>query len=167
MSHGRMFEYTPVDIEKRLENLRSDALQFIDRLPTFVCSEISSSKRISMIVRFGTIGGTSVSHKEVTTIFTPIVEFGEVIFEDVEAARRLFGADGFQLYRTHRAVREGDVTHILNALAALKRSGRSLASHSTGASRLRPSSMTGMPRRISAIDTTLMNERSSSSLSSH
>lgn len=120
MSRGRMFEYTPVDIEKRLENLRSDALQFMDKLPTFVCSEISKSKQVSMIVRFGMIGDTQVDEKEVTTTFTPIVEFGEVVFESVEAAKRIFGAVGFQLYRTHWAVREGAVAPILLALALLR-----------------------------------------------
>ena len=45
--------------------------------------------------------------------------------------------------------------------------GRSWASHSASTSRFRPLSINATPRRISAIDTTLMNERSSSRLSSH
>lgn len=120
MSRSRMFEYTPVDLEKRLENLQSAAIEFIDRLPTFVCSEISKGKTTSMIVRFGTISSTRANEKEVTTTFDPLVEFGEVVFGSVDEAKRLFGADGFQLYRTHWAVKPGDVRPILEALIQLK-----------------------------------------------
>lgn len=117
MSRSRMFEYTPVDLEKRLENLRSGAVEFIDRLPTFLCSEIHKGEVTSMIVRFGSISGTTVTEKHVTTTFNPIVEFGEVTFDSIDDAKKLFGADGFQLYRTHWAVKTGDVGPILMALA--------------------------------------------------
>ena len=117
MSRSRMFEYTPVDLEKRLEDLRSGAVEFIDRLPTFVCSEIRKRGVVSMIVRYGTISGTTANEKEVTTTFHPIIEFGDVTFDSIDDAKRLFSADGFQLYRTHWAVKPGDISPILSALA--------------------------------------------------
>ena len=40
MGRSRMFEYTPSDIEKRLENLDDTAIAFLEKLPTFLCSEI-------------------------------------------------------------------------------------------------------------------------------
>lgn len=48
-----------------------------------------------------------------------------------------------------------------------KRCGRSCASHSARVWRFRPPSIRATPRRTSAIHATLMNERSSSSWSSH
>jgi hypothetical protein len=119
MSRGRMFEYTPVDLEKRLENLHSGAIDFVNRLPTFVCSEISKSKVVSMIVRFGTVSDTIVDDKEVKTTFHSLIEFGEVIFDSLDEAKKIFGADGFQLHRTHWAVKPGEVGPILEALAQL------------------------------------------------
>lgn len=120
MSRGRMFEYTPVDLERRLETLRSAALDFIERLPTFVCSELSSGRNPTMIVRFGTISGMRADTREVTATFHPIVEFGEVTFASAEQAKELFGADGFQLHRTHWAVRPGGVDTILSSLVELR-----------------------------------------------
>jgi hypothetical protein len=44
-------------------------------------------------------------------------DFGEVIFCDIDTAGSVFGADRFQLYRTHWAVREGDAQEVLARLA--------------------------------------------------
>ena len=115
-----MFEYTPVDIEKRLENLSVNSLAFMERLPTFVCSEIGKAKKQAVMqVRFGVVEAVAVDRKEVSARFRPLVEFGEVTFPDVEAATALFEAGGFQLYRTHWAVMEGDVARILRSLVEL------------------------------------------------
>ena len=110
--------------EKRLDNLRSKALDFINDLPTFVCSEISKGKPNTMLVRFGTISDTMANDKEVATVFHPIVEFGAVSFESIDDAKELVGADGFQLYRTHWAVRPGDYQAILGRLAELAPRGQ-------------------------------------------
>ncbi|GHE05935.1 hypothetical protein U879_05405 [Defluviimonas sp. 20V17] len=40
MLRRRMFEYTPSDIEKRLEGLDAAATAFLETLPTFLCTEI-------------------------------------------------------------------------------------------------------------------------------
>jgi FRG domain len=121
MNRGRMFEYTPTDIEKRLEALAPESINFLEQLPTFLCSEIDSSGgRPSMIVKYGRIENTTPSRKEVSTTFNTRINFGEVSFTTVEQARNLFGADKFQLYRTHWAVREGDTSEILAHLAQLK-----------------------------------------------
>jgi hypothetical protein len=121
MSRGRMFEYTPTDIEKRLENLGPTSIAFLEKLPTFLCSEISSSAgATSMVVKYGRIANTTPGRKEVSTTFKILIDFGYVEFADVEQARNLFGADGLQLYRTHWAVREGDAKEILAKLAQLK-----------------------------------------------
>ncbi len=121
MSRGRMFEYTPVDMEKRLENLNTNSLAFMQQLPTFVCSEIGrAGKNALMRIRFGSIEDVVVDRKEVSATFSPIIEFGEVLFPDVEAAAALFEGGGFQLYRTHWAVMEGDVGRILRGLAELR-----------------------------------------------
>jgi hypothetical protein len=121
MSRGRMFEYTPTDIEKRLEDLGPTSIAFLEKLPTFLCSEIGrSASAASMVVKYGRIENTTPGRKEVSTTFKTLIDFGDVEFADVEQARDLFGADGFQLYRTHWAVREGDVKEILAKLAQLK-----------------------------------------------
>lgn len=121
MSRGRMFEYTPTDLEKRLESLDPASVAYLEQLPTFVCSEIGGPNSVgSMLVKYGRIENTSPSQKEVSTTFKTLINFGEVEFGDVNAARAVFGADKFQLYRTHWAVRTGDVQEILTQLALYK-----------------------------------------------
>lgn len=121
MSRGRMFEYTPTDTEKRLERLDQTAIAFLEKLPTFLCSEISGSAGpASMAIKYGKIQNTSASRREVSTTFETLIDFGNVDFANVSQARELFGADKFQLYRTHWAVREGDAKEVLGKLARLK-----------------------------------------------
>ena len=91
MSRGRMFEYTPVDMEKRLESLSADSLAYMEQLPTFVCSEIGKARKNAVMrIRFGVINDVVAGRKEVSATFRPIVEFGQVTFPDVEAATALF-----------------------------------------------------------------------------
>lgn len=121
MGRGRMFEYTPSDTEKRLESLDDTAIAFLEKLPTFLCSEIKTSgDTVSMLIKYGRISNINLGRKEVSAAFETMIDFGEVEFEDIEAARTVFGADRFQLYRTHWAVREGDARDILNRLAEAK-----------------------------------------------
>lgn len=121
MSRGRMFEYTPTDVEKRLEELGPSAIGFIEMLPTFLCSEIEGSRSAaSMEIKYGQVGGLVVGSKEVTAKFTTLIDFGDVRFSSVDHAKEVLDADGFQLHRTHWAVRSGQVTDILKKLAELK-----------------------------------------------
>ncbi|CAN7318496.1 FRG domain-containing protein [Caulobacter sp. LjRoot300] len=121
MNRGRMFEYTAIDLEKRLESLEAISITFLETLPTFVCSEIwRTDDAAAMVVKYGRIGNTVADRKEVSTNFTTVIDFGEVKFENIEAARDVFCADPFQLYRTHWAVRDGNVQAILARLAQLK-----------------------------------------------
>ncbi|MBM7330458.1 FRG domain-containing protein [Agrobacterium sp. S2] len=116
-----MFEYTPSDTEKRLESLDGTAIAFLEKLPTFLCSEIKSNEdTVSMLIKYGRISNIDPGRKEVSAAFETLIDFGEVSFEDIEAARTVFGADKFQLYRTHWAVREGDARDILDRLAEVK-----------------------------------------------
>ena len=121
MLRGRMFEYTPPDTEKRLEGLASAAIAFMEALPTFLCSEVKfSGDAISMLIKYGRISDITLGSKEVATKFDTQIDFGEVTFDDIETAGSIFGADRFQLHRTHWAVREGDARNVLARLAALK-----------------------------------------------
>ncbi|MEP9369802.1 FRG domain-containing protein [Xanthobacter sp. VNH20] len=121
MGRGRMFEYTPSDTEKRLESLDGTAIAFLEKLPTFLCSEIKQGgDTVSMLIKYGRISAIEPGRKEVSAAFETVTDFGEVDFEDIEAARRVFGADKFQLYRTHWAVREGNARDILDRLAEAK-----------------------------------------------
>lgn len=121
MSRGRMFEYTPTELAKGLEDLGQPSLEFLGKLPTFLCSEIDrSTGNPAMIVRYGRVSNLGAGKREVTATFEPIIDFGEVDFESVDQATEIFGADGFQLYRTHWAVREGASGPILEALAQRK-----------------------------------------------
>jgi hypothetical protein len=118
MFRGRMFEYTPSDIEKRLEGLDTAAVSFLKTLPTFLCSEIDETRdSVSMFIRFGQISKISPGGKDVSMTFEQQIDFGEVTFDNLEAAQSIFGVDRFQLYRTHWAVREGDAQEVLNRLA--------------------------------------------------
>ncbi|MFL5294965.1 MAG: FRG domain-containing protein [Phenylobacterium sp.] len=120
MNRGRMFEYTPTELEKRLEALEPPSVAFLETLPTFLCSEISRTNLgTSMVVKYGRIANTEAGRKEVATTFQTLIDFGELAFEDLEAARAVFGADAFQLHRTHWAVREGDAQEVLANLVAL------------------------------------------------
>lgn len=120
MGRGRMFEYTPTDIEKRLEILDSTAIAFLEKLPTFLCSEIMRVRDgVLMLIKYGRISQTTSWVKEVSTLFETVIDFGEVEFDDIETAQRVFGADRFQLQRTHWAVREGDAQMVLRRLANL------------------------------------------------
>lgn len=121
MGRGRMFEYTPPDTERRLESLDSASTDFLEKLPTFLCGEIDSSRgTASMPIKYGQISDINVERKEVSAKFETKVDFGRMEFKDIEAAREIFGADKFQLYRTHWAVREGDFRHILSRLSDAK-----------------------------------------------
>lgn len=121
MGRGRMFEYTPSDTEKRLESLDSTAIAFLEKLPTFLCSEIKiDGDAVSMLIKYGRISNINLGRKEVSSAFETVIDFGEVEFANIDAARAVFGADKFQLYRTHWAVREGDANEILNRLAEAK-----------------------------------------------
>lgn len=121
MGRSRMFEYTPSDIEKRLEGLDPTAITFIEKLPTFLCSEVKSTgDAVSMIIKYGQIFNTEAGRKEVSTTFETSIDFGEVEFDDVETAGSIFGADRFELYRTHWAIREGDAQQVLARLTNLK-----------------------------------------------
>jgi hypothetical protein len=121
MWRGRMFEYTPSDIEKRLEGLNTAAVSFLKTLPTFLCSEIDETRdSVSMFIRFGRISKISPSGKDVSLTFEQQIDFGEVTFDNFEAAQSIFEVDRFQLYRTHWAVREGDAAEVLGRLASLK-----------------------------------------------
>lgn len=121
MGRGRMFEYTPTDIEKRLEILDTTAIAFLEKLPTFLCSEIKRVRDgVSMLIKYGRISQTTPGVKEVSTLFETVIDFGEVEFNDIESAQRVFGADLFQLHRTHWAVRAGDAQMVLRRLAELK-----------------------------------------------
>ncbi|WP_448207105.1 FRG domain-containing protein [Azospirillum sp. sgz302134] len=121
MSRGRMFEYTPTDIGKRLEGLDPVSVAFLEKLPTFLCSEIEDTgDAVTMIVKFGRIEHTKADRKEVTAKFRTLIDFGVVEFVDDKQARDLFDASRYQLYRTHWAVREGDAQAILDKLARMK-----------------------------------------------
>lgn len=120
MGRGRMFEYTPTDIEKRLSALDSSAIEFLETLPTFLCSESKQTdKGTSMLIKYGRIFNISANRREVSATFETTIDFGEVIFPDLRAAAQTLGADRFQLYRTHWAVREGDAREVLNRLAEI------------------------------------------------
>ncbi|MGA8172912.1 MAG: FRG domain-containing protein [Methylocystis sp.] len=121
MSRGRMFEYTPIDIGKRLENLEATSLEFLEKLPTFLCSEVyRSAGGVSMLVKYGRVQAIKPGRKEVSAIFKTLIDLGDVEFTDPDHARTVFKADGFQLYRTHWGVREGDAGDILRRLVAIK-----------------------------------------------
>lgn len=118
MGRGRMFEYTPSDTEKRLESLDRTAIAFLESLPTFLCCEIKSAgNAVSMLIKYGRVSKVTPRRKEVSTTFKMQIDFGEVSSDDIEMARSMFGADQFQLYRTHWAVREGDAREVLARLS--------------------------------------------------
>lgn len=115
MNRSRMFEYTPVEVEKRLERLDKSTIEFIESIPTFLCSEIEQGRNSAvMLVKYGRIENTEVGKREVRTRFKTEIDFGEVQFGSTEEARDVLGADGLQLYRTHWAVKEGSAQDILD-----------------------------------------------------
>lgn len=120
MYSSRMFEYTPTELEKRLEGLDARSLAFLETLPTFLCSEANRTENgVTMIVRFGHVSDIELGGRDVSATFKPLVEFGEVAFADLQAAQAAFEADAFELHRTHWAVRKGDADAVLGRLRAL------------------------------------------------
>ena len=125
MGRGRMFEHTPTDTEQRLVGLDGPALAFLEKLPTFLCSEIDTGPdQPTMLVRFGHLRQIRADKKVVAAQFSTAVNFGEVQFPSVEAARKAFGIVNFQLYRTHWAVRPGNYRDVLTNLADFSAGGR-------------------------------------------
>ncbi|WP_394652897.1 FRG domain-containing protein [uncultured Sphingomonas sp.] len=121
MTRGRMFEYTPPELTRALEALDDESKSFIEDIPAFLCTEFSRDGRGGyMFVKFGDVSNLRVEGKEVVADFDLFADFGRVDFDSIEQARRILNADSFQLYRTHWAVRSGDIESILAALAALK-----------------------------------------------
>lgn len=120
MSRRRMFEYTSDDTRSRLESLSAEATAYLVTLPTFLCSEImGDGRRNAVRVVYGTLSNITVSADDVEAMFNEEIDFGEVEFKDVDAAREVLRAGAYQLYRTHWAVREGEVHPMLIDLAAL------------------------------------------------
>jgi hypothetical protein len=121
MYRERLFEYTPPDTGKRLEGLDPVSIAFLEGLPTFLCSEIKTAdNNASMLIKYGRISNIRTGSKEVTMTFDMQIDFGEVVFDNIETASWVFGAGRFQLYRTHWAVREGDAHEVLARLVTSK-----------------------------------------------
>lgn len=117
MSLRRMFEYTPDTVAAALQGLSETALRYLEKLPTFLCSEIDRHDRgASLRVKYGRVSEVIHSGGKIEALFTQDIDFGEVLFPDPETAREALQAGSYQLYRTHWAVREGDVAAILGAL---------------------------------------------------
>lgn len=118
MNRGRMFEFTSPDTAQRLEYLDGNSREFLEKIPTFLCSEITEVKYFAyMYIKYGRISKININGMSVSAEFETVIDIGEVEFRNIEAARAVFGADKFQLRRTHWAVREGDVRNILNRLS--------------------------------------------------
>lgn len=121
MGRGRMFEYTPIELAKKLLDLGDLAGVFLGSLPTFLCSEIKAvDKSFMMYIKFGKVSQIKFGQKEVGANFETLVDFDEVRFETLDKAKEIFQADGFQLYRTHWAVKDGDVNTVLSNLVKIK-----------------------------------------------
>ncbi|MBJ7448527.1 MAG: FRG domain-containing protein [Brevundimonas sp.] len=122
MPRGRMFEYTPSELERSLAGLDVDSLAYLDRLPTFLCSEAIrvDGPQASVVIKYGHIRETAAQTKEVSTRFISEIDFGEVTFETIDAAQQFLGLEPWQLYRTHWAVREGDAHDLLRRLADMR-----------------------------------------------
>lgn len=121
MELGRMFEYTPPDIEKRLQNYSDIAKDFLESLPTFLCTEIQrDDDGYYSIIKYGKINNIIKKNSEVEANFQTEIDFGKVKFDDPKSAKDLFYLDRFQISRTHWAVREGDAQEILKNLVKLK-----------------------------------------------
>lgn len=115
---GRLFEFTPVGIEKQLEGLSDKSVTFLKSLPTFVCTEIESdADGDSMVIKYGRIIDLKPFDMTVSITFETLLDFGEVKFDNVEDAHRILGVDRIQLYRGHWAVREGDPVEVLRRLS--------------------------------------------------
>lgn len=118
MPRGRMFEYTPDAVAAALQGLSESALSYLEKLPTFLCSEIDRRDQGAAVrVKYGRLTEVALRDGSVEALFTQDVDFGDVLFPDPEIAREVLQAGSWQLYRTHWAVREGDVATILDALA--------------------------------------------------
>jgi hypothetical protein len=115
---SRLFEFTPVGIEKQLEGLGERAVTFLKSLPTFVCSEMESgADGDSMVIKYGRITDVEPSGLNVSITFSTLLDFGDVKFDNDEDAQKIFGIDHFQLYKGHWAVREGDAAEVLRRLS--------------------------------------------------
>lgn len=70
MNRGRMFEYTPTEIEKRLAALDGPAIACLGILPTFLTSEIiASGEGYSMLVEFEQVSNLSSDRSSVNAGF--------------------------------------------------------------------------------------------------
>ncbi|MEH6523873.1 FRG domain-containing protein [Sulfitobacter sp.] len=117
---GRLFEFTPVGIEKKLEGLGEKSVKFLKNLPTFVCSEIEpDADGGSMVIKYGRITDLRPDGLTVSITFESLIDFAELKFDSVEDALEIFDIDHLQLYRGHWAVREGDSVDVLRRLEAL------------------------------------------------
>jgi hypothetical protein len=115
---GRLFEFTPVAIEKKLEGLGDKSINFLKSLPTFMCSEITSNPHgDSMTIKYGRITDVKPSDLTVSITFDTLIDFGEVKFDNVEDALEIFRIEQIQLYHGHWAVREGSSAEVLSRIS--------------------------------------------------
>lgn len=118
MHRGRVFEYTPTDIEKSLENLQSDAKSYLCSLPTFLCSELDYENGDNkIIVIYGKVSNIEFDGIKVTAQFNCLLNIGSLFFNDPADLNNTFNTVRLQSYRTHWAVRNGDAFQVLDKIA--------------------------------------------------
>lgn len=118
MSLDRILEYTPKDISNRLSGLDSSSLDFMESLPTFLCSEIDNAG--AMVVKYGIIRKLTKRSSDLEFSFSTLIDFGTVNFESAHDAAKALGIHSYQPYRTHWAVMLGKADTVVQSLNALK-----------------------------------------------
>jgi hypothetical protein len=118
---GRMFEYTPIDVERSLKSLEPEVLEYLKSLPTLFCSEMQYDvSGVSIYVKLIKITKIEASSKTVSINFSTVLDLGLIHFETVDELHAKLGLGKLQAYRTHWAVLEGDFTQILDNLRVIK-----------------------------------------------
>jgi hypothetical protein len=115
---ARLLEYTDPEIEQKLRELDSNALSFLEELPCLFMSEVKKVEESTsyVIACYGEVYNLRKINREIHYKFNIIRNFGKVQITDEKSFRSKLGMLGWELSRTHWAVKDLDLEAALNNL---------------------------------------------------
>jgi hypothetical protein len=118
----RLFEYTPKDIEAKLQSLDAAAQEEICSLPTIFASELmwdGDADHDYMTVRLGRVIGMAKGARTIEYDFVLEEDLGRIVVKDKQERKELadqLGIPNWELNRTHWAIKDLNFDEFVNVL---------------------------------------------------
>lgn len=120
ISLSRYLEYTDADLEKQLKPINNKIVDFLSQIPTLFLSElhVTSGKdehHEKIFVAVGKVNNVQIIGKELVFFFKIEHSFGWITIEDREQFEAAFELGRWELFRSHWAVKRGDLQVALHS----------------------------------------------------